>query len=182
MINITWQWIANQIFAFIGLIFVVFSFQQKSTKKLLILRNFSTGFVFIGLCFLGNISAIIFCGAGVIRNLVSLYFAYKPDTKKSIKYIASTLIVVLLAVLNIIYWKNLYNLFSIFLGTFLVITFMQEKSSTIRKLSVMAEILAIIYYAILLSPTNVIIEIIGLISAIVGIIRLDLNKKVANTI
>ena len=41
----------------------------------------------------------------------------------------------------------------------------------------MAEILAIIYYAILLSPTNVIIEIIGLISAIVGIIRLDLNKK-----
>ena len=29
MIDITWQWITNQIFAFIGLIFVVFSFQQK---------------------------------------------------------------------------------------------------------------------------------------------------------
>ena len=177
MISITWQWIANQIFAFIGLIFVVFSFQQKSTKKLLILRNFSTGFVFTGLCFLGNISAIIFCGAGVIRNLVSLYFAYKPDTKKIVKYIASLLIVILLVILNIIYWKNLYNLFSIILGAFLVFTFMQEKASTIRKLSVIAEILSITYYAILLSPTNVIIEIIGLISAIVGIVRLDLNKK-----
>ena len=36
--DITWQWIVNQIFAFIGLIFVIISFQQKSTKKLLFLR------------------------------------------------------------------------------------------------------------------------------------------------
>lgn len=174
--DITWQWIANQIFAFIGLIFVIISFQQKSTKKLLFLRNFATGFVFIGLCFLGNISAIIFCGAGVIRNLVSLYFAYKPDTKKTIKYIASILIVLLLITLNIIYWNNLYNLYSIMLGTLAVITFMQEKSSTIRKLSVVNEILSITYYTLLMSPTNIIIEIVGLISAIVGIIRLDIKK------
>lgn len=176
--DITWQWVVNQIFAFIGLIFVIISFQQKSTKKLLFLRNFATGFVFIGLCFLGNISAIIFCGAGVIRNLVSLYFAYKPDTKKTIKYIASILIVLLLITLNIIYWNNLYNLYSIMLGTLAVITFMQEKSSTIRKLSVVNEILSITYYALLISPTNIIIEVVGLISAIIGIIRLDIKKKI----
>ena len=174
--DITWQWIVNQIFAFIGLIFVIISFQQKSTKKLLFLRNFAPGFVFIGLCFLGNISAIIFCGAGVIRKLVSLYFAYKPDTKKTIKYIASILIVLLLITLNIIYWNNLYNLYSIMLGTLAVITFMQEKSSTIRKLSVVNEILSITYYTLLMSPTNIIIEVVGLISAIVGIIRLDIKK------
>ena len=176
--DITWQWVVNQFFAFIGLIFVIISFQQKSTKKLLFLRNFATGFVFIGLCFLGNISAIIFCGAGVIRNLVSLYFAYKPDTKKTIKYIASILIVLLLITLNIIYWNNLYNLYSIMLGTLAVITFMQEKSSTIRKLSVVNEILSITYYALLMSPTNIIIEVVGLISAIVGIIRLDIKNKI----
>ena len=176
--EITWQWIVNQIFAFIGLIFVIISFQQKSTKKLLFLRNFATGFVFIGLCFLGNISAIIFCGAGVIRNLVSLYFAYKPNTKKTIKYIASILIVLLLITLNIIYWNNLFNLYSIMLGTLAVITFMQEKSSTIRKLSVVNEILSITYYTLLMSPTNIIIEVVGLISAIVGIIRLDIKNKI----
>lgn len=175
--EITWQWVVNQIFAFIGLIFVIFSFQQKSTKKLLILRNFATGFVFIGLCFLGNVSAIIFCGAGVIRNVVSLYFAYKPDTKKLVKYMASFLIVVLLIILNIIYWKNFYNLYSIMLGTLAVITFMQKNSSTIRKLSVISEILSITYYTLLLSPTNVVIEIVGLISAVVGIVRLDLKKN-----
>ena len=53
---------------------------------------------------------------------------------------------------------------------------MQEKPSTIRKLSVITEILYIIYYGLLLSPLNVIIEAVGLTSAIIGIIRLD--KKI----
>lgn len=175
--DITWQWIVNQCFAFIGLIFIIFSFQQKSAKKLILLRNFATGFVFIGLCILGNVSSIILCGAGVIRNLITLYFAYKPDTKKLYKYIASAFIVLLLCVLNIAFWDSFYNLFSIIIGIFVLITFMQEKASTIRKLSVISEILLSTYFILLLSPTNVIIELVGLISAIVGIIRLDLNKK-----
>lgn len=178
--EITSEWIINQVFAFIGLIFVVISFQQKSAKKLILLRNFATLFVFIGLCFLGNTPGIIFCGAGIIRNLVTLYFAYKPNTKKIIKYVASIAIIALLITLNIIYWKNLYNLYSIVLGTIAVITFMQSEASRIRKLSVFSEILSIIYYALLLSPTNVIIEVVGLISAIIGIIRLDI-KKTKNT-
>lgn len=175
--EITWQWITSQIFAFIGLIFVVVSYQQKSTKKLLILRNIATFFVFTGLCVLGNISAIIMCGAGIVRNLVTLYFAYKPNAKKLVKVIASALIVLMLVILNAIYWENWYNLYSIVLGTSAVITFMQEKSSTIRKFSVVHEVLAITYFALLLSPVNVIIEVIGLISAVVGIIRLDIKKE-----
>ena len=173
----TWQWIVNQTFAFIGLIFVVISFQQKNSKKLIILRNFATLFIFIGLCFLGNISALIFCGAGVIRNLITLYFAYKPDAKKVLKYISSVFLILLIIILNIIYWKNYYNLYSMVLGTVAVITFMQTKASTIRKFSVGAEILSTIYYALLMSPVNMIIEVVGLISAIIGIIRLDIKRK-----
>ena len=171
------HWIINQIFAFIGLIFVVVSFQQKDSKRLLIFRNIATLFVFIGLCFLGNTSAIIFCGVGALRNLVSLYFAYKPDTKTIYKIIASVILVALLVVLNIMFWKNYLNIYSIVLGTAAVYTFMQKKASTIRKLSVCLEILSITYYSILLSPTNVLIEVIGLTSAVVGIIRLDIKKK-----
>lgn len=173
----TWQWITSQVFAFIGLIFVVISFQQKSTKKLLILRNISTIFVIIGHCFLGNPSAIIFSSVGELRNLMTLYFAIKPETKKIIKYIGASFIVLLLIVLNVIFWKDFYNLYSILLGTFAVITFMQKKASTIRKFSVVAEIAAIVYYSLLVSPTNVLIEVMGLISIIIGIIRLDLKKQ-----
>ena len=110
---ITTNWIINQIFAFIALIICVISFQQKTTKKLILLRNFATLSCFIGLCFLGNISAIIMCFAGVIRNLVTLYFACKPNTKKIYKITSSMLIVLLLIILNIKYWTNYYNILSI---------------------------------------------------------------------
>ena len=173
----TWQWVVSQIFAFVGLVFVTISYQQKESTKLLLFRNVATLFVFIGLCFLGNISAIIFCGAGIFRNLLALYFAYKPDTNKMVKYVVSGLLAVLIIVLNIVFWKNYFNLFSIFLGILAIVTFMQSKASVIRKLSVALEIWSITYYGLLLSPTNVIIEIIGLISAIIGIIRLDIKKK-----
>ncbi len=170
------EWILNQVFAFIGLIFVVISFQQKDSKKLLIFRNIATLFVFIGLIIYGNVSAIIFCGVGAIRNLVALYFAYKPNTNKIYKYIASVVLALILVVLNIIYWKNYLNIFSIVIGILAIITFMQNKASTIRKLSVSLEILSISYYGLLLSPTNAAIEVIGLISAIIGILRLDREK------
>ena len=173
----TWQWIVNQVFAFIGLIFVILSFQQKTSYKLILLRNIATLFVFIGLCFLGNLSAIIMCGAGVFRNIVSLYFAIKPNSKKMKKYIASVIIVILLVILNIIFWNSWFNLYSMILGAFNVYTFMQEKPSTIRKCSVIAEILAITYYSLLFTPVNIVIECFGLGSAIVGIIRLDIKKK-----
>ena len=171
------NWIISQLFAFVGLLFVIASFQQKNTKKLLILRNIATFFVFAGLCFLGNISATIMCGAGVVRNLTSLYFAYNPKTKKSIKVLASCFIVLLLVGLNIYYWNNWLNIISILVGTLNVIAFMQEKASTIRKLSILSEVVAITYYVLLLSPINMIIEVFGLVSAIVGIFRLDRKKK-----
>ena len=65
---------------------------------------------------------------------------------------------------------------AISIGILAIITFMQTKASTIRKLSVSLEILSISYYGLLLSPTNVAIEVIGLISAIIGILRLDREK------
>ena len=173
----TWQWTINQIFALIGLVFIIISFQQKDSKKLLIFRNIATLVIFIGLCIFGNASAIILCGAGVIRNIITLYFAYKPNASKVLKYVSSALLMLLVIVLNIIYWKNLFNLYSIVLGIVAVITFMQSKASTIRKMSVFAEILAIVYYALLLSPINTVVEVIGLISVIVGIIRLDIKKN-----
>ena len=70
----------------------------------------------------------------------------------------------------------MFNLYSIVLGTVTLITFMQSKTSTIRKMSVVTEILTIIYFSLLLSPINMVIEITGLVSAIIGIIRLDIKK------
>ncbi len=170
------NWIISQILAFVSFVLVIISFQQKGAKKLLIFRNVATFFSFASLCFLGNLSAIIMCGAGVIRNLTSLYFATKGGSKK-MKLVASILIVVLLIVLNIIYWNNLYNIFSIIVGTMNVVTFMQDDAKSIRKFSIISGTLATTYCFLIFAPVNAIIELFGLVSAIVGIIRLDRKKK-----
>ena len=173
----TWQWWVAQGFALVGLIFVIISFQQKEAKKLVWLRSIATWFVFGGLFFLGNLSAIIMCGAGVLRNAVALVFAYKPETKIIWKYVAGGLIVALLIALNIIFWKDYYNLYSIVLGAFNVFTFLQPTAKRIRYCSVVSEVLAITYYSLLFTPINIVIEVFGITSAIVGIIRLDIKKK-----
>ncbi len=175
--HVDFNWIVSQILAFIALVLVIVSFQQNDAKRLLVFRNIATFFSFIGLCFLGNISAVIMCGAGVIRNLTSLYFVTKEKVNKNIKLLASILIVILLIVLNIIYWENIYNIFSIAVGTMNVVTFMQENAKLIRKFSLISGSLATIYCLLIYSPINALIELFGLASAIVGIIRLDIKKK-----
>ena len=175
--DVSFNWIISQILAFISLVFVIISFQQKGAKKLIIFRNIATFFSFAGLCFLGNISAIIMCGAGVIRNLTSLYFITKEKVNKNIKLLASVLIVILLIILNIVYWKNIYNIFSIVVGTMNVVTFMQENAKLIRKFSMISGTLATIYCLLIYSPINALIELFGLVSAIIGIIRLDIKKN-----
>lgn len=172
-----WQWWTNQAFALVGLVLVIISFQQKGTKKIIFVRCFATLTVFIGLCFLGNISAMIMCGAGVIRNFVTLYFAYKPQTKNLYRWIASVLICILIISLNIIFWENLYNVFSIIIGIGNVVTFMQKNPKVIRALAVVMGVLLVTYFSLLLSPTNIAIETAGLVSALVGVFRFDLAKK-----
>ena len=113
------------------------------------------------------------CGAGVIRNLITLIIAKKNITNKNVKLIWSILIILLIIILNIIYWSNYLNILSIVVGICNVVTFMQSSAKKMRYYSVVSEIISIIYFGLLLSPVNIVIECTGLISAIIGIIRLD---------
>lgn len=173
----TIEWIINQVFATIGLLFVILAFQQKEAKRIILFYTLATLFVLIGMCVYGNVSSIILCAVGLLRNLVTLYYAYKPDTKRIVKLIASIILIAMLITFNIIFWDNYLNILSMIIGITAVITFMQKNAAIIRKLSVLFELLLITYFALLLSPINVIMEILGLTSVIVGIIRLDIKKK-----
>jgi len=177
----SWQWWVCQAFALVGLVFVIISFQQKNAKNLLWFRIIATSFCVVGLFFIWEISIIILNGVGLIRGATALYFAYKPKTNRSIRWIASCVIVALLISLNIIFWKNYYNIFSIVVGISLVVAFMQRDAKTIRKISIFSEILAITYCALLVLPISLAIEAFGLISAIIGIVRFDIKKRVMIT-
>ena len=173
----SWRWWVAQGFALLGLVFILISYQQRSKIKLVWLKSLSTFCVFVGFVFFGNISAILMNGAGVLRNSVAIYFAYKPETKKRYKYLAGGVIIALLVALNIVFWKDFYNLYSMILGALFVLTYLQPTSSRIRYASIVPETAAVVYYSLLFAPMNIAIEAVGLISAIVGIFRLDKPEK-----
>ena len=173
----SWRWWVAQGFALLGLVFILISYQQRSKIKLVWLKSLSTFCVFVGFVFFGSISAMLMNGAGVLRNSVAIYFAYKPETKKRYKYLAGGVIIALLVALNIVFWKDFYNLYSMILGALFVLTYLQPTSSRIRYASIVPETAAVVYYSLLFAPMNIAIEAVGLISAIVGIFRLDKPEK-----
>lgn len=173
--TITKYWIISQLFAFIGLIFVVISFQQKKKNILVIYRIAADFFYLLSMIFLHNSSAIILCLVGILRDILSLV---SPRIKKD--YIRSffvALLVFILVFANILFWDNYLNILSMIMGILNIICFMQKNTKTIRRLSSIIEFIAIVYFALLLSPINVISEIISFVSIIYATIKLDIMKK-----
>ena len=71
----TWQWWVCQSFVLIALVLVIFSTQQKTALKLNIYKGISTLFSLIGLCFLGQPSAIIL-NAIFMNNFIFFIILY----------------------------------------------------------------------------------------------------------
>ena len=155
------MWWLSQFFATISLIFLVISFQQSTSKKILITKAYSTFAALIGVIFLGNISAIVLCAVGAYRNVTGLYFAYHPTTSKKIKYATRLSVAIMLVFFNILFWVDYTNILSIILGMLCLLTYIQRYPDKIRKFGFAAHVMGIIYYIILLSPMNITIEEIG---------------------
>jgi hypothetical protein len=106
----SFSWWLSQVFATISLIFLVISFQQVTSKRILIFKMFSTFAALIGTIFLGNISAVILCSVGAYRNVTGLYFVYHPTTPKKVRYGTRISVLVMLVFFNILFWVNYTNI------------------------------------------------------------------------
>lgn len=177
----SWEWWVCQGCAFIALIFVIISFQQKTTKRVLIFRNIATLFNLAGVAFLGNLSIIFLNIVGALRNASALYFAVKPKTHRAIKWATCAALAALLAALNGIFWENYLNILSITMGLLLIVSFMQPTAKRIRAVGFFAQIVGIVYTSLLVIPINIAIEAFGFCSVIVGMVRLDFPRKKAKT-
>lgn len=175
-----WQWWLSQLFASISLVFLVISFQQSTSKKILKFKMFSTFAALIGTIFLGNISAVILCAVGAYRNMTVLYFAYHPTTPKKVEYGTRISVVIMLIFFNLLFWVNYTSILSIILGLLCLLTYIQRHPEKIRRYALIAHVMGIIYYIILVSPMNITIEVFGMTSVIIGICRLDIVKFDSN--
>ena len=177
--EITWQWWVAQGFALVSIIFCITAMQQKKTSDILWHRTIYSLFIFGCGCFLGVLPAIIMMGVAFLRNLILLLLSFKTKISKLAKgWIFAALAASLIA-LNIIFWENYLSLLSIAVGLAFLTAFIQSNPANVRRVSIVAASLAIVFYVLVFSPVNAIINIAVLTSSIVGLVRLDKRGRKA---
>lgn len=168
----------SQIFAFIALVLVVIGMQQNTNRKIILWRIVSAISTLIGFLFFGSVAGIIICTVGILRGLLALYLTYKPNKKT--KIIGSIILVLLLILLNIVFWVDYKNIFSLLVGILLIYAFMQEKSKNIRLWVAIATAINVVFTIIILNPMQIAIEVFALTSTLIAIFRYDIVKPKHN--
>ena len=135
--------------------------------------------IFGGICFLGKLPAMIMTGVAFVRNGVLLGISYKANISKKIKWSIFAALAASLIALNIVFWENFLSILSIAVGLAFLTAFIQSKPVNVRRVSIGAAALAIIFYILVFSPVNAVINVAVLVSSIVGLVRFD-KKKVQN--
>ncbi len=112
-----------------------------------------------------------------MRSVTALIFAIKPNVKKWIFITTNVVLALSIIVFNIVFWNGYLSIFSIIIGIGSIISFAQVKPKNIRLTIAPIQVISTIYYILMLAPINAMIELTALISAIVGMIRLDFKKQ-----
>jgi len=168
-----WKWWVSQGFAAVSIIFCITAMQQKKTTGILWHRTIYSLLIFAGGCFLGKVPAMIMMGVAFLRNTVLLGVSYKSDLSRIWKWSIFAFLAVTLIALNAIFWENLLSILSIAVGLAFLTAFIQSKPVNMRRVSIGAALIAVVFYTLVFSPVNVFINIAVFISSIVGIVRLD---------
>jgi len=176
--DITWQWWVSQGLALVSIIFCVLAMQQKKTTDMLWHRTIYSLLIFGGGCFLGKLPAMIIMGVAFLRNVVLLILSYRAKISKIMKWSVFAVLASTLIALNIIFWENYLSILSIAVGLAFLTAFIQSKPVNVRRVSVGAAALAIVFYILVFAPVNAVINLAVLISSIVGLVRFDKRKKV----
>lgn len=151
--------------------------QQKSRISILSWNLAAAVAMFISCCCLWQFSAMILMGVSSVRSVTALIFAIKPNVKKWIFITTNVVLALSIIVFNIVFWNGYLSIFSIIIGIGSIISFAQVKPKNIRLTIAPIQVISTIYYILMLAPINAMIELTALISAIVGMIRLDFKKQ-----
>jgi len=121
---------------------------------------------------------MIMIGMGFVRSVVLLIMSYKSEIKAGVKWSVFGVLAVSLVALNIIFWDGFLSVLSMAVGLAFLTAFIQSKPANVRRVSILAASLAIVFYILSFLPVNAAINLSVLISSIVGLVRLDRKKKV----
>lgn len=163
--------IVGQILGFIYLIIFVISFQFKKLETLMKIRIVSKIIATLHYLFLSAYS-------GAVSQFISIfpnYFSYKYQGQKKNKIIAF-LFIIIFFISGILTYQNIYDTLPIIGSILTVIAIFQINTKYVRLFQLIISPFFLVYNIVSHSYAGIIMEILVVISCLIGMMRLDKSK------
>ncbi len=158
----------------IGYTLLALSYFKKEKKQILFMQIISYVFFVIHYYLLNGITGAI-CNLIGLFALVAIYVFEKY--KLNYKILVSAFFIVLLLIINIVSFQNIYSIFPMVASSIVIISFLENNENDIRGIGLLAAICWLVYAIAYKSYIAIAFEILTLINVVVAFLKnLSLNK------
>ena len=157
-----------QLIGGVGYLLLSLSYLKKEKKQILLMQIISYIFLVIHFYFLNGLTGTI-CNLLGLGALVTIYLTEKKNP--NYKTIPVTLFILLILIINIITFQNIFSIFPMIASIIVIISFLLEDEDIIRIIGIIAAICWLIYAIVYKSYSAIIFEIIILINAYASLIK-----------
>ena len=164
----------TQFIGAIGYTSLALSYFKKKKKDILFIEIIAYIFFTLHYYLLNGITGTI-CNFIGLLALVTIYFFDKY--KLSNKILVSMIFVIILLIINIITFQNLYSIFPMIASTIVIISFLSNDENHIRIIGVISAICWLIYAIVYKSYIAIIFEVITFINVCIALFKNIGNKK-----
>ena len=166
--------IIGQIIGAVGVLINILIYQQKTRIRLLVCKLISDAVWATHFFVLGAYSGFAICAIAIVRELVFMNRVKHKWANHPVWPILFTLVILSSAVLT---WKGPISILPAVASTTSLFSFWIGKPKVTRILCFPCSILMIIYDAFVLSYAGITNESLSLLSATIGLIRIDLMHR-----
>ncbi len=159
----------------IGYTLLALSYFKKEKREILFMQIFAYIFFAIHYYLLSGISGVI-CNLIGLFALITIYIFEKYKLKN--KIIVLTFFIVLLLLVNIMTFQNIYSIFPMIALVIVIISFLKNDENNIRAIGILSAICWLVYAIAYKSYISIIFQAITLIDVVIAFVKnLSLKKK-----
>lgn len=172
-------YILSQVFIIISYICLVFTYQTKNRKSILVYNFVSLIVTGLSYVFLSAYSGLAMVGVAIIRNIIFLIDEKKngkSDKNSTKDYIILGVLYLISIVFAILTYNGILSMMSVLATMLYTFSVWQKNTKVYKLLGMPIEAIWIIYNIYIFSIFGIILESILAISTVVGYLR-EINEK-----
>ena len=144
------------------------SYFKKEKKQILFMQMIAYIFFTIHFYLLHGLTGAICNIIGLFATL-TIYLLDKKDVK--IKMIASTFFVLLLVIVNIMTFQNIFSIFPMIAAIIVIISFLEDNENIIRFIGIVSALCWLFYAIVYKSYISIVFELITLVDVCIALLK-----------